>query len=190
MRDIKRIFVHCTAGSQKQTKQDLLNEFKAKGWTNPGYHYVVFPNGTIEQLLPEKEVSNGVQGYNSTSINVAYVGGIDKSGKAVDNRTAQQKAALIKILTELKTRYPNAVILGHRDVWGDDPRNWKKQCPCFYAKNEYAGITGSVSGKYDDATGIDEAGNHDDTPAKPEQFVYNNHTDYTGFLKDLAPWRK
>ena len=30
MRDIRRIFVHCTAGSQKQTKNDLLKEFKNK----------------------------------------------------------------------------------------------------------------------------------------------------------------
>ena len=48
MREIKRIFVHCTAGSQKQTKEDLLREFRSRGWTYPGYHYVVFPNGEIE----------------------------------------------------------------------------------------------------------------------------------------------
>lgn len=60
MRDIRRIFVHCTAGSQKQTLKDLLNEFKNKGWKNPGYHYVVFPDGKIEQLLDEDKVSNGV----------------------------------------------------------------------------------------------------------------------------------
>lgn len=53
MREIKRIFVHCTAGNQKQTLKDLLNEFKAKGWKSPGYHYVVFPDGKVEQLLDE-----------------------------------------------------------------------------------------------------------------------------------------
>jgi len=95
MREIKRIFVHCTAGSQKQTVKDLLQEFKAKGWNNPGYHYIVFPNGKIEQLLPESQVSNGVQGYNSTSINISYVGGIDNKGRAVDNRTEAQKEALL-----------------------------------------------------------------------------------------------
>lgn len=137
MRNIKYIFVHCTAGNQKQTKQDLLNEFKAKGWKNPGYHYVIFADGHIEQLLSENKVSNGVQGLNSISINVAYVGGIDSKGKAMDNRTEQQKETLIKILTELKSKYPNAIIMGHRDIWGDDPKNWKKQCPCFDAKTEY-----------------------------------------------------
>lgn len=140
MRDIKRIFVHCTAGNQKQTKDDLLREFKAKGWTNPGYHYVVFPNGTVECLLSEDKVSNGVQGYNSTSINVAYVGGIDSKGRANDNRTEAQKAALINLLRSLKQRYPNAHIMGHRDIWGKDPSKWKKQCPCFDAEAEYASI--------------------------------------------------
>lgn len=31
MRQIKRIFVHCTAGSQKQTIDDLKAEFRRKG---------------------------------------------------------------------------------------------------------------------------------------------------------------
>ena len=107
MREIQRIFIHCTAGSQKQTKKDLLNEFKAKGWKAPGYHYVVFPDGKIEQLLDESKVSNGVQGYNSTSINVAYVGGIDSRGRATDNRSEAQKASLRTLLEGLKKRYPN-----------------------------------------------------------------------------------
>lgn len=28
--------------------------------------------------------------------------------------------------------------MGHRDIWGKDKRNWKKQCPCFDAEAEYA----------------------------------------------------
>lgn len=140
MREIKRIFVHCTAGSQKQTVKDLLNEFKAKGWTNPGYHYAVFPDGRVVTLLTEEKVSNGVQGFNSTAINVAYVGGIDSRGKAVDNRTEEQKRSLRELLQGLKRRYPNAYIMGHRDIWGKDPSKWKKQCPCFDAEKEYSSI--------------------------------------------------
>lgn len=152
MRDIRRIFVHCTAGSQKQTLKDLLNEFKRKGWNNPGYHYVVFPNGKIEQLLDESKVSNGVQGYNSTSINVAYVGGIDAKGRANDNRTEEQKAALGDLLRRLKMKYPNAHIMGHRDIWGKKPSQWKKQCPCFDAEAEYAGLDNVELEKYEDCS--------------------------------------
>lgn len=144
MRKIERIFVHCTAGSQKQTVEDLKAEFKRKGWKNPGYHYVVMPNGRIECMLPEDGISNGVQGYNSTSINVAYIGGIDEKGKGVDNRTDAQKNSLKKILTELKQKYPDAKIMGHRDISPDkngngvvDPWERIKECPCFNAKDEY-----------------------------------------------------
>lgn len=147
MRKIKRIFIHCTAGSQKQTVADLRAEFKRKGWKNPGYHYVISPDGAITQLLDEQQVSNGVQGYNSTSVNVAYIGGIDSNGKAIDNRTEAQKASLISLLKELRSRYPKAQILGHRDISPDTNHNGKvdsweriKECPCFDAITEYKGI--------------------------------------------------
>ena len=140
MREIKRIFVHCTAGSQRTTLKQLENEFKAKGWKSPGYHYVVFPDGKVEQMLDESKVSNGVKGYNSTSINVSYVGGVDSKLKPIDNRTDAQKASLITLLTDLKSRYPGAHIMGHRDIWGKDPKKWQKWCPCFDAEAEYAEI--------------------------------------------------
>lgn len=144
MREIKRIFVHCTAGSQRQTVADLQAEFKRKGWKHPGYHYVVQADGKINQLIGEEKVSNGVKGYNSTSVNVAYIGGIDAEGKATDNRTDAQKASLLTLLKELKGRYPNAEIMGHRDISPDtngngivDPWERIKECPCFNAKDEY-----------------------------------------------------
>lgn len=133
MRKIERIFVHCTGGSQKTTVDGLLTEFRRKGWKNPGYHYVVTADGVIHKLLAEGRVSNGVKGYNATSINVAYTGGMD----LVDDRTDAQKTSLRKLLVMLRKRYPDAVIMGHRDIWGSDPRKWKKACPCFDAKEEY-----------------------------------------------------
>lgn len=140
MRKIERIFVHCTAGSQRQSIEDLKAEFRLKGWKYPGYHYVVDINGGIHQLLAIELVSNGVKGYNSSAINIAYVGGIDSKGKPIDNRTEAQKVALKSLLIELHRQYPHATIMGHRDIWGSDSRNWKKWCPCFDAKSEYEDI--------------------------------------------------
>lgn len=144
MRKIDYIAVHCTAGSQVQTISDLQAEFKRKGWKYPGYHYVVAPDGKITQLLDEEKVSNGVKGFNSVSVNVAYIGGIDREGKATDNRTAEQKKALRQLLANLKRKYPQAVIQGHRDFSPDTNGNGKvdvweriKECPCFDAKIEY-----------------------------------------------------
>lgn len=140
MRQIKRIFVHCTAGAQRQTVDDLKAEFRNKGWQHPGYHYVVDVNGGVHQLLALEEVSNGVQGYNATAINVAYIGGIDSQGKPADNRTPAQKDALVLLLHQLRQRFPAAQIMGHRDIWGSDSRKWKKMCPCFNAMEEYKDI--------------------------------------------------
>jgi len=74
-RNIKYIAVHCTAGSQRTTIPALLAVFKDRGFKNPGYHYVISADGVIHQLLGEDQVSNGVKGFNSVSINVAYIGG-------------------------------------------------------------------------------------------------------------------
>lgn len=144
MRRIKRIFVHCSASHQTASVNDIKAEFKRKGWKNPGYHYLVDAGGAIHQLLDDANISNGVKGYNSTSINVAYIGGIDSEGKATDNRTEPQKKALSILLKLLHGRYPDAEILGHRDISPDTNKNgivdpWErvKECPCFDAKEEY-----------------------------------------------------
>ena len=154
--------MHCTAGWQNTTTVDsLLKEFKAKGWKNPGYHYVVFPDGKIVQLLDEAKVANGVKDYNSHSIHVAWVGGIEykyedptktvKGSKptivSADNRTKYQKLALFDLLTKLKLKYKEATIMGHRDISPDlnhngviDPWERIKDCPCFDAMIEYMDI--------------------------------------------------
>lgn len=137
MRNIKYIVVHCTGGNQKQTVGDLRMEFKRKGWKNPGYHYVITADGVVHQLLDESKVSNGVKGYNSVSVNIAYTGGVDLSHHLapIDNRTEAQKRSLVVLLKKLRKSYPNAVIQGHRDFPGV-----AKACPCFNAKTEYKGI--------------------------------------------------
>lgn len=162
MRTINRIFVHCTASWQSNTTVESLKaEFKSKGWKNPGYHWVIFPNGKIVQMLGEDNVANGVKDYNANSIHVAWVGGIkyreyqdegvirtDRTKiVSVDNRTANQKVALFDILTKLKMKYRNAMILGHRDISQDlnhngviDPWERIKDCPCFDAMIEYMDI--------------------------------------------------
>lgn len=147
MRNIKRIFIHCTAGYQETYKdENLIKEFQRKGWRYPGYHYVIRPDGTIFNMLSEDKISNGVTGYNSTAINIAWVGGIVRGNhRGVDNRTDEQKASLLKLLQDLRVKYPKAYIMGHRDISPDKNGNGKidsweyiKACPCFNAMEEYA----------------------------------------------------
>ena len=127
MREIRWIAIHCTATSQNVKVETILNNWKRKGWKRPGYHYLIDKDGIIHNLLPEEQFSNGVKGYNMQTINVCYIG-----GKDVDDRTDAQKAIMLGLLKHLKSKYPNALIQGHRDF-----PNVNKACPRFNAKEEY-----------------------------------------------------
>lgn len=136
MRNIKYIAVHCTATAQTATVSSIQNYWKTKlGWKMPGYHFIIKADGEIVNLLPTDKVSNGVKGFNSVTVNVCYIGGIDDKGKAKDTRTAAQKASLLEVLKDLRQKFPKAVIQGHRDF----PKV-AKECPSFNAKLEYQNI--------------------------------------------------
>ena len=134
MRNINYIAIHCTATQPEASIASIQNYWKNNlGWKNPGYHYIIDRFGNVVNLLPIELVSNGVQGYNSQTINISYVGGIDKNGKPKDTRTEAQKQSILKILKELRVKFPKAKIQGHRDF-----PNVKKACPSFDAKKEYS----------------------------------------------------
>ena len=136
MRTIKYIAVHCTATPQTTSIDSIKNYWKTNlGWKMPGYHFIIKPDGEVVNLLSIDKISNGVQGYNSETINISYVGGVDSKGKASDNRTIQQRGAMVNLLKDLKNKFPKAIIQGHRDF----PKV-KKDCPSFNAKKEYENI--------------------------------------------------
>lgn len=135
-REIRYIAIHCTATSQNTKIESIQNYWKEKlGWNSPGYHIIVKPDGSAVELLPIDKISNGVKGYNSFTINISYIGGINEKGKALDNRTKEQKETLLILVKRYKEMFPNAIVQGHRDF----PRV-KKACPSFDAKNEYKNI--------------------------------------------------
>ena len=153
VRNIKRIFIHCTAGYGGV--QAIQRYWKSIGWKNPGYHRVIEESGEVHSLLPYEKVSNGVRGYNSTSIHISYIGGVERDNynKAKDSRTDAQKDALIceihNALNFLKEHQDisDIQILGHRDISPDKNLNGKidsweriKECPSFDAKLEYKNI--------------------------------------------------
>lgn len=135
MRKIDFIVVHCTATQPQASVQSIKTHWKTLGWNSPGYHFIVKADGTVDTLLDTATPSNGVAGYNSRCVNVAYIGGILPNGSPADTRTAAQKTALQRLLKQLATQFQTAQILGHKDFAGV-----KKACPCFSAKTEYQNI--------------------------------------------------
>ena len=130
MRDIRYLAIHCTATPQNTSIESIKNYWKNKlSWKNPGYHVIVKPDGSAVELLPIEKVSNGVKGFNSVSINISYIGGIDAKNKPIDNRTPQQKETLLELVKMYKEIYPEAIVQGHRDF-----PNVKKDCPSFDVK--------------------------------------------------------
>jgi N-acetylmuramoyl-L-alanine amidase len=130
MRQIKNIVIHCTATSQNATVDAIQRYWKEKlGWKNPGYHYMISPDGTVLKLESEDQLANGVAGHNANSIHISYVGGIDGSGQAVDNRTFRQQQEMYYLIIDILARYPGARLMGHRDFPGVI-----KDCPCFDVK--------------------------------------------------------
>ena len=125
---VDRIVIHCAATRPDQDigARDIDAWHRRRGFVKIGYHYVIRRNGEIETGRAEDEVGAHAQGFNSTSIGICLAGGIDASGKSKDNFTAEQWESLSKLVADLKTRYPNADVLGHRDL-----PNVAKDCPCF-----------------------------------------------------------
>ena len=133
MRSIQLIVIHCSATrcDRRFSLEDLIACHDARfGFT--GYHWYITKDGTTYQTHHEQLVGAHAKGYNQHSIGICYEGGLTPDGEPADTRTPQQKSALKRLLKDLRRKYPQAHILGHRDL-----PDVSKACPCFDAESEY-----------------------------------------------------
>lgn len=146
MREIKEIHIHCSATRSNSISASTIKRWHTsapRNWSDIGYHYVI--NSTIEFGRPVYRKPASARGHNDHAIAICYVGGLNpETGKAEDTRTPRQKELLIKLIKQLKAKYPKATIHGHRDLSPDKNKDGKidkwefmKQCPCFDAEVEY-----------------------------------------------------
>lgn len=133
MRTVSLIIVHCSANKAGSALRmaDIDRYHRSLGWKGCGYHYVIPSDGTIETGRPEEKVGAHCRNHNRHSIGLCYIGGLSEDGKPMDTRTEAQRAALRNLPERLHKKYPNALIVGHRDL---DPQ---KACPCFDVVNEF-----------------------------------------------------
>lgn len=135
-RDITKIIVHCSATPEGKdyTVKDIDSWHRAQGFNSIGYHYVIYRDGAVAKGRDESLVGAHCTGQNSNSIGICYIGGMDAANKnPKDTRTPQQKESLLKLLKELKKKYPKATIHNHNEFAN-------KACPSFDAKSEYKNL--------------------------------------------------
>lgn len=145
MRKISLIVIHCSAtrADRDFTAKDVDTAHRFRGFSCWGYHYYIRKSGQIEPMRDEDTVGAHARGFNAISLGVCYEGGLDEDGKAADTRTSRQKESLHRLVRELLQRYPDAKVVGHRDLSPDtnyngivDPWERIKECPCFEVKAE------------------------------------------------------
>lgn len=135
-RTIKELIVHCSATPEgKDYSVNTIRQWHLqRGFSDIGYHYVIYRDGSIHTGRDESIIGAHCTGHNANSIGVCYIGGCASDGKTPkDTRTTEQKQSLVKLLKELKTKYPQASIHGHRDFSS-------KACPSFDATKEYSSL--------------------------------------------------
>lgn len=117
-RMVDRIVLHCSASDyENQTAKWIDKIHKARGWEGIGYHFFVRKNGLLERGRGLDEVGAHVYGHNRNSIGVCLAG--------LKRFNHLQYESLTTLLLLLKRLYPNASLLGHRDL------DNKKTCPVF-----------------------------------------------------------
>lgn len=155
MRNIKLIVVHCSATPQNwdigadnirewHTKHpddwvfdapDYIKEWhleRPKKWQDIGYHNVVRRNGVLEHGRDLAISGAHAKGYNKDSIGICLIGGVDVDQNPENNFTDDQMTTLRGYLDTILEIFPNAVLMGHRDL-----PNVAKACPSFDVRSWY-----------------------------------------------------
>lgn len=135
MRKIDKIVIHCSDSEYGTAR--LIDEWHRKrGWSGIGYHYVImnaYPDrdsfrerrpvfrrdGCVRSGRGETEVGAHVRGHNCNSIGICLIGR--------DSFTAAQFSTLKGLIANLKTKYPDAEVVGHYELLSTESSG--KTCP-------------------------------------------------------------
>lgn len=158
-KNVKNIVRHCTAGFGLIPSMQAF--WKTLKWRTAGYLAIIYTDGTIWWLTKDgwnyttdvtkadfTRVTNGVLGFNSSSMSYSYVGGVKEISKnkyvGADTRTDAQKASehivIQTFINWLKANGKDVTkdlgFVGHFDYSKDKNNNgviekWEriKECP-------------------------------------------------------------
>ena len=128
-RAIDTLVIHCSATEYgvEYDAMDIHGWHLDNGWSGIGYHYVITVDGTIQKGRSDDCEGAHAEGYNSSSIGICLIGGLDSEGIVHDNGyNVVQYKTLFYLLRELNDFYPTSLIVGHKEL-----PNVNKACPCL-----------------------------------------------------------
>lgn len=116
---VTHIIVHATMTSPQTDMR--LAEFQRRrrkeGYIDAGFHYFIERSGEFETPIPVEEAGAHTSRYNDRSVGIVLVGGNNPKGTGPEaNFTLEQYNTLAVISNSLLLRFPNAEIVGLRDL--------------------------------------------------------------------------
>ena len=141
-RDVNEIILHCSATREGQhIDVDTIRRWhvEGRGWSDIGYHFVVYLDGTVVPGRPLERSGAHVRGRNKASIGICYIGGVeaerDSRGKfpAKDTMTDEQELSVRNLIVALRASYGHLALRGHNEFAA-------KACPSFDVKEKFADI--------------------------------------------------
>ena len=95
---------------------DVDSWHKSNGWSGIGYHFFVRKNGEVYRGRPLDSLGAHVKGMNNCSLGICAEGSYMK-----ETMPQAQKKAIAELIDYLKTNfYPDAQIVGHREIGSSD----------------------------------------------------------------------
>lgn len=142
--NVKWIVIHYSATpiEQDYTAADIDAMHRRRGFNEIGYHFFIRRNGLVEKgrdLSQPGRFEQGAhsKGENDASVGICYEGGVvmGDPNTGFDTRTEAQEDAMIRLINDLLARFPNANVVGHKDMPGA-----ATQCPGFDVRSWWAEV--------------------------------------------------
>ncbi len=99
------------AAAERADAQDIHRWHQARGWAGIAYHYYVRADGSVYRGRPENTVGGHTEDHNYNSIGVCFEGDFQRQSMG-----AEQLAAGAALVEDIRGRYPDINVLGHRDL--------------------------------------------------------------------------
>lgn len=134
MNEPTEIIVHCSATKpdwmEGASDAEKFNEIRrwhlARGFNDIGYHWIIFRSGRWVAGRDESVYGAHVKGHNVNTIGICLLGGFGSEADDYfqEHFTVGQKAALVTLIQDIRTRHNIKKISGHNQYAN-------KACPGF-----------------------------------------------------------